>query len=55
MASISISGGGSIPSRTKSFTSDGTPEAHAKLFADVDAFVAEWKSDTAAQDQATNS
>lgn len=53
MASITISGGGSIPSRSKGFSSEATPEGHSRIFGEVDAFIAEWKDATKAQDSAS--
>jgi hypothetical protein len=46
MASITISGGGSIPSRSKGFTSDETPDGHSKLFEEVAAYIGAWKTET---------
>jgi hypothetical protein len=52
MAFISISGGGSIPSRSKGLTSTDTPEGHAQMFNELKEFVAEWQAATEEQDTA---
>lgn len=52
MASVTITGGGSIPSRSKTFTSDGTSDGHSKLFTEIHEFVNEWLTETIDADAA---
>jgi hypothetical protein len=56
MGFISISGGGSIPSRSKGLTSTAdTPEGHTQMFNKLKEFVAEWQAATEEQDTAPSS
>jgi hypothetical protein len=55
MAFISISGGGSIPNRSRGFTSVHSPEGHAQMFNELKEYVAEWQAATEEQDTAPSS
>jgi len=55
MAFITVSGGGSIPSRSKSLTSVDSPEGHAQMFNELKEFVAEWQVATEEQDTTPSS
>ncbi len=50
MATITISGGGSIPECSRTFTSDATPEGHEQIFTELDDFIRAWETATQARD-----
>jgi hypothetical protein len=52
VASIEIKGGGSIPEKSETFTSDASPEGHKEIFRAVREYVDAWEAEAAAADAA---